>query len=64
MCLHFRFVLFWGKNIGAKGALKMLVKLDLGINFNHNFFEDCAKKPVHFTTVQNVSVFVKTVFGR
>jgi hypothetical protein len=26
LCLHFRFVLFWRKNMGAKDALKMLVK--------------------------------------
>ncbi len=25
--LHFRFILFWGKNIDVKAALKMLVKL-------------------------------------
>ncbi len=30
LCLHFRFVLFWCKNIGSKAALKMLVKLTTG----------------------------------
>ncbi len=30
LCLHFRFVLFWSKKIGAKAALKMLVKLTPG----------------------------------
>ncbi len=31
--LHFRFVLFWRKNIGTKAALKMLTILTQGFNF-------------------------------
>ncbi len=27
LCLHFRFELFWSKNIGAKAALRLLVTL-------------------------------------
>ncbi len=30
---QFGFVIFWRKNISAKGALKMLVKLTSGVNF-------------------------------
>ncbi len=30
MCLQFGFVIFWQKDFGAKGALKMLVKLTPG----------------------------------
>jgi hypothetical protein len=31
LCLHFKFVLFWCKNIGAKAACKMLVKLTIAL---------------------------------
>ncbi len=33
MCLQFGFVLFWQKDLGAKAAHKMLVKLTPGGNF-------------------------------
>ncbi len=35
--LHFKLVLFWNKNIGAKAALKMLVKLTPRVNFISKF---------------------------
>ena len=31
MCLQFRFVIFWQKELGAKAACKMLVKLTTGL---------------------------------
>ena len=31
-CLQFGFVIFWQKEVGAKAARKMLVKLTLGLN--------------------------------
>jgi len=34
--LQFCFVIFWQKNIGAKGASKMLMKLTTGVNFTNN----------------------------
>jgi len=34
MCLQFGFVIFWRKEIGAKTAHKMLVKLTLGAKFH------------------------------
>ena len=35
MCLQFGFVIFWQKEIGAKAAHKMLVKLTTWIYFNN-----------------------------
>jgi hypothetical protein len=35
--LHFKLVLFWNKNIGAKAALQMLVKLTPRVNFISKF---------------------------
>ncbi len=31
LCLHFRFVLYWRKTVGAKAARRMLMKLSPGL---------------------------------
>jgi hypothetical protein len=33
LCLHKGFVIFWQKNISAKAACKMFMKLTTGVNF-------------------------------
>jgi len=38
MCLQFGFVIFGGKDFGAKAAHKMLVKLIIGVNVEKLFF--------------------------
>jgi len=35
--LQFGFVIYWQKNIGAKAAHKMLMKLTTGLNFTNIF---------------------------
>jgi hypothetical protein len=38
MCLQFGFVIFWPKDIGAKAAHKMLVKLTPGVDLIELFW--------------------------
>jgi hypothetical protein len=59
----FGFVIFWHKNIGAKGARKMLMKLTPVVNFTNNLLHMrmlchstsispilCQTLPLHSTT--------------
>jgi hypothetical protein len=43
ICLQFGFVIFWQKEFGAKAAHKMLVKLTLGLKFQHSSGFNAAK---------------------
>jgi hypothetical protein len=39
LCLRFGFVLYWRKTVGAKAALRMLMKLSPGVNPILNKFD-------------------------
>jgi hypothetical protein len=56
--LHFGFVIFWHKNIGAKGRRKMLMKLTPKENIEEVLLKVTAKNIFHFILDLVNSIFL------
>jgi len=55
LCLHSGFEIFWQKNIGAKVAHKMLMKLNTGVNFINPLAKSANAPALVFCLANSVS---------